>query len=70
MQTNIYKFPNTQRTVINNLIETANSNKKSNSVLSISAYVRAINLLIGELEKSDEINKYLRKERRRTKSKK
>jgi len=70
MQTNIYKFPYTQRTAINNLIETANSNKKSNSVLSISAYVRAINLLIGELEKSDEINKYLRKERRRTKSKK
>ena len=70
MQTNIYKFPYTQRTVIINLIETANSNKKSNSVLSISAYVRAINPLIGELEKSDEINKYLRKERRRTKSKK
>jgi len=70
MQTNIYKFPYTQRTVIINLIETANSNKKSNSVLSISAYVRTINPLIGELEKSDEINKYLRKERRRTKSKK
>ena len=67
MQKNIYKFPKTQRTVINNLIETANNNKKSNSVLSISAYVQAINLLIEELEKSDRINKYLLNERRRQK---
>ena len=70
MQTNIYKFPYTQRTVINNLIETANSNKKSNSVLSISAYIQAINLLIEELEKSDRINKYLLSEKKRLKSEK
>jgi len=69
MQKNIYKFPKTQRTVINNLIETANNNKKSNSVLSISAYIKAINLLIEELEKSDRINKYLLKERKRYQSK-
>ena len=69
MQKNIYKFPKTQRTVINNLIETANNNKKSNSVLSISAYIQAINLLIEELEKSDRINKYLLKERKRYQSK-
>ena len=69
MQKNIYKFPKTQRTVINNLIRTANDNKKSNSVLSISAYIQAINLLIEELEKSDRINKYLLKERRRHQSK-
>ena len=64
MQKNIHKFPKTQRTVINNLIETANSNKKSNSVLSISAYVQAINLLIEELEKSDRIIKHLLNKRR------
>ena len=69
MQKNIHKFPKTQRTVINNLIETANNNKKSNSALSISAYIQAINLLIEELEKSDRINKYLLKERRRHQSK-
>ena len=69
MQRNIHKFPKTQRTVINNLIETANNNKKSNSVLSISAYIQAINLLIEELEKSDRINKYLLNERRRHQSK-
>ena len=70
MQKNIYKFPKTQRTVINNLIETANNNKKSNSVLSISAYIQAINLLIEELEKSDRINKYLLSEKKRLKSEK
>ena len=69
MQKNIHKFPKTQRTVINNLIETANNNKKSNAVLSISAYIQAVNLLIEELEKSDRINKYLLKERRRHQSK-
>ena len=69
MQNNIHKFPKTQRTVINNLIETANNNKKSNPVLSISAYIQAINLLIEELEKSDKFNKYLLKERRRHQSK-
>jgi len=69
MKKNIYKFPKTQRTVINNLIETANNNKKSNSVLSISAYVQAINLLIEELEKSDKICKFLLNERKRFKPK-
>ena len=70
MQKNIYKFPKTQRTVINNLIETANNNKKENSNLSILAYIKAINLLIEELEKSDRICKFLLSERRRCKSKK
>ena len=70
MQKNIYKFPNTHRTVINNLIETANNNKKSNAILSISAYIQAINLLIEELEKSDRINKYLLNTRRRHKTEK
>ena len=69
MKKNIYKFPKTQRTVINNLIETANNNKKSNSVLSISAYVQAINLLIEELEKSDKICKFLLNERKHFKPK-
>ena len=67
MQRNIHKFPKTQRTVINNLIETANNNKKSNSVLSISAYIQAINLLIEELEKTDKLCKFLLSERRRIK---
>ena len=67
MQKNIYKFPKTQRTVINKLIETANNNKKDNSNLSILAYVKAINLLIEELEKSDMICKFLLSERRRFK---
>ena len=67
MQKNIHKFPKTQRTVINNLIETANNNKKSNSVLSISAYIQAINLLIEELEKTDKLCKFLLSERRRIK---
>ena len=69
MQKNIYNFPNTQRTVINNLIETANNNKKSNSVLSISAYIQAINLLIEELEKTDKLCKFLLNERKRFKPK-
>ena len=69
MKKNIYKFPKTQRTVINNLIETANNNKKSNSVLSISAYVQAINLLIEELEKPNKICKFLLNERKRFKPK-
>jgi len=67
MQKNIHKFPKTQRTVINNLIETANNNKKSNAVLSISAYIQAINLLIEELEKTDKLCKFLLSERRRIK---
>ena len=67
MQKNIHKFPKTQRTVINNLIETANNNKKSNAVLSISAYIQAINLLIEELEKADKLCKFLLSERRRIK---
>ena len=69
MQKNIHKFPKTQRTVINNLIETANNNKKSNAVLSISAYIQAINLLIEELEKTDKLCKFLLNERKRFKPK-
>ena len=69
MQRNIHKFPKTQRTVINNLIETANNNKKSNAVLSISAYIQAINLLIEELEKTDKLCKFLLSERKRFKPK-
>lgn len=70
MQKNIHKFPKTQRTVINNLIETANNNKKSNAILSISAYIQAINLLIEELEKTDKLCKFLLSERRRFKKEK
>jgi len=57
MKKNIYKFPKTQRTIINNLIKTGNKNKKTNSDLAMLTYIKAINLLVEEMNKSDKIIK-------------
>ena len=59
MQKNIYKFPKTQRTIINNLIRTGNKNEKTNSDLAMHTYIKAINLLVEEMNKSDKIIKTL-----------